>query len=211
MSYSSDECEELVENLRELCHKNAHDKEIIELITNTIKDSPINSYFYDLVTKAADVNLQDALNLQKNNIRYEIETRLEAEYEIKVEKIEHDYETLATYDLIENRFLSEKRFRDRILNRIRSDLTRSKENGEVPELFDRALAVCDHQVIISMLLEKFSNELVEKFRPELIDRIFKENEQSLREEIKTQIKNDKNFMLSLKNELLDDVAMKLFD
>jgi hypothetical protein len=209
--YYFDETDSLVEVIREICNEGAPDEKIIEVISDALRASPRSSYFGKLVSEVADVHVQSALELQEYQIRADIEAQLEAEYDLKSEELHKQYETHAIYDLIEHRFLTEQRFRDRVLNRIRHDLIKRNEMGEVPEIFNRALAKCDKEVIISMLLEQCSNELIERFHKEIIERLIKEREHEFKEEIIAKLKNDVNYMKNLKNDFLDDVARRLFD
>lgn len=210
MAYYSDD-EGLLDRIRELCEQDATDEDLLESIVQAFKEAPEDSALGKLLLEQADINLQAALDAQARNIEKEIEAQVEAEYETEFQRVEREYETQATYDLIEKRFLSEPRFRDRVLNRIRSDLSESRKLCEVPPLFERALATCDQDTVVSLLLEGHASELIERFRPELIHRLLEDHGREMREEIKLQLSKDMAYMKSLKDELLDQVAHRLFD
>lgn len=211
MRYSWSDDDGLTDRIREMCDKEATDEELLELIGQYFRDVSDDSALTKVLLDLADIELQGALDAHERNIRCEIEAEVEAEYDAALEGAKREYESRATYDLIVERFLSEPQFRERVLSRIRRDLSESKKLGEVSPLFDRALDGCDQDTLISLLLEEHRPELLEKFHAELVERFLLEYGAELREEIKTDLLRNKTYMHSLKEELLDHVARRLFD
>ena len=211
MRYSWSDDDGLTDRIREMCDKEATDEELLEVIGQYFRDASDDSALTKVLLDLADIELQGALDAHERNIRCEIETAVEAKYDVALDEVKREYESRATYDLIEDRFLSEPQFRERVLSRIRRDLSESKELGDVSPLFDRALDGCNQDTLISLLLEEHRPELLEKFHSVLVERYLLEHEAELRDEIKTDLMRNETYMHSLKVELLDHVARRLFD
>lgn len=201
----------LPDRIREMCNEDATDDELIEVIAQSFRDAAEDSALKQLLFELADIDLQGALDAHERNIRDEIEAQAEARYEAELQRVKRDYESGATYDLIEERFLCEPQFRERVLKRIRRDLSECKELGKISPLFDRALAGCDQDDLVSLLLEQHKPELLERFRGDLVEKLLQEQGATLREEIKGQLLKNEEYMRSLKGELIDQVARSLFD
>jgi hypothetical protein len=211
MPYSWSDEDGLPDRIREICSQDTTDEKLLELLAECFRDLSSNSALKTVLFDLADIELQAALDAHEQNIRCQIEAEVEAEYDAELETAKREYESRATYDLIEERFLSEPQFRERVLSRIRKDLSESKVHGFVSPLFERVLDSCDEGALISFLMENHRPELVEKFHAELVEWLLEEHGVALREEIKADLLKNSEYMQSLKEQLLDQMARRILD
>ena len=206
-----DDCDEFVHRIRKLCRRDARDEEFVELISQALRGEFYAGAIRRLIYECADIDLQGALERHEQQIRADIEAEIEAQYNEEFHRIKQEYEDKATYQLIEKRFLSDAKFRERVLRRIRDDLDESKSKGEISKLFELTLEYCDQESIVDLLIKDFADDLMYRFQSEIIAGLTAKFEPDIRKEIKHQLSSDKAYMQGLKEELLSDVARRLFD
>lgn len=162
MSYFSIDDDGLVDRIRELVHQDTTDEELLAAVAEALKSATYGSALGSLIFNLADINLQSTIDGHEASLRQAIEAEVEAEYEAEFQRVEREYESDATYDFIEERFLSEPRFRGRLLNRIRRD----KRVKSVKKYLrcSNTLKNCDTESILALLFEQHSRELLERFR-----------------------------------------------
>lgn len=136
---------------------------------------------------------------------------LEEQYEAYELELEEQYESRIMYDLAEEKFISNEGFREQILERMRSDIRRSREKNEPPELFELTLKHCEEDRIVKFLVSEYKEELFQRYMEEIILILSEEINPEIREEIRNKLLNDPEFNRDIRRDLMKDLAAKLFD
>jgi hypothetical protein len=238
VSYSNNNADitEFLEVFRNMINKNSTNDQLLEYITDSFEVFHSSGILKDLLSIAASKDITAMVNIRAEEIREIIKEDMKKEYEaikdeyeMKIadyeleyedrceaysESVKHElqkqYNIRAMYNLAEEKFISDPDFRHEILNMMKNDLIKSKENGEFPKLFELTLRHCNEDEIYDKLLNSFESDLFEFYKPDMMLYLSNKHEEALMHEIKTSLYNDQQFINNAKKEIMKELAKTLF-
>lgn len=214
-SDSETELEDFMDELRFMIKNKADNTEILEHITDALQGKYSAGILNDLVeiTAARDVSkiVDHKIEELRDQTEKEVEIRLEIENEQERNELQEKYDNLVLYDLAEKKLISDPDFRNQMLNKLRTDLIKSKENGNFPKLLELTLENCDEDLIFNQLLNNFKEELLERYKISIMQELKYEYEEELMQEIKSALYNDEQFIDNVKEQVMKELAQKIFE
>lgn len=147
-------------------------------------------------------------------IAEEVREDLQREMNQLEKKLQEDYRSGAVLELLEKRFFAEEGFRRSAIDQLRRDIAKTAEAGRLHKFYGALIEKCGPDLIIQMLLESYHEQTLQALKPEIIKVLRDERKQEflheIREQMKLEMRNNREVMASIKSELLAEVSGRLF-